>query len=64
MKNYTFFWESDSCFSNWHPARFTHKGKSFANSEQAFMWEKAKTAKTNRIPFSILNRKFRRAIDG
>lgn len=41
MKNYTFFWESDSCFSNWHPARFTHKGKSFANSEQAFMWEKA-----------------------
>lgn len=38
---YTFFWESDSCFSNWHAARFTHKGKTFSNSEQAFMWEKA-----------------------
>lgn len=36
---YKFFWNGP--FSNWHPAHFIYKGHNFANSEQAFMWEKA-----------------------
>jgi hypothetical protein len=36
---YTFFWNGP--FSNWHSAPFEYKGQHFANSEQAFMWEKA-----------------------
>ncbi len=39
MKYYHFFWGGP--FSNWHPANITYKGHQFANSEQAFMWEKA-----------------------
>lgn len=39
MTKYKFFWNGP--FSNWHPANFTYKGIDFANSEQAFMWEKA-----------------------
>lgn len=37
---YYFFW--DGPFSNWHPASFEYQGHRFANSEQAFMWRKAK----------------------
>lgn len=36
---YIFFWEGP--FSNWYPATFVYKQLHFANSEQAFMWEKA-----------------------
>jgi ribA/ribD-fused uncharacterized protein len=36
---YTFFWGGE--FSNWHPAKIKYKGHTFANSEQAYMWEKA-----------------------
>lgn len=39
MKYYHFFWGGP--FSNWCPAKITYKGHEFANSEQAFMWEKA-----------------------
>jgi ribA/ribD-fused uncharacterized protein len=34
-----FFWDGE--FSNWYPCKFRHKGITFFNSEQAFMWEKA-----------------------
>jgi ribA/ribD-fused uncharacterized protein len=37
---HVYFW-GDPTLSNWGPAPFTYKGKHFANSEQAFMWEKA-----------------------
>lgn len=37
---YVFFWGSE--LSNWYDCKFTHKGIPFKNSEQAFMWEKAK----------------------
>jgi hypothetical protein len=33
------FW--DGIYSNWHPAEIEYKGHKFANTEQAFMWEKA-----------------------
>lgn len=35
-----FFW--GGICSNWFPANFKYKEKKFSNSEQAFMWEKAK----------------------
>jgi ribA/ribD-fused uncharacterized protein len=35
-----FFWGTE--YSNWYGCGFTHKDKYFNNSEQAFMWEKAK----------------------
>lgn len=40
--NYTFFWETHYVFSNWHPAPFDMDGNHFSNSEQAFMYYKAK----------------------
>jgi ribA/ribD-fused uncharacterized protein len=36
---YVFFWGSE--FSNWYPVIFNYKNLRFANSEQAFMYEKA-----------------------
>lgn len=36
-----FFWESDSCFSNWAPAEFTLQGIKYENSEAALMYTKA-----------------------
>ncbi len=36
---YVFFWGSE--FSNWYSCQFEYKGYIFANTEQAFMWEKA-----------------------
>lgn len=35
------FWGDDDIFSNFHPATFVYKGKSFPSSEHAFMWHKA-----------------------
>lgn len=37
-----FFWQSDSSFSNWAPAEFTHQGIKFENSEAALMYMKAR----------------------
>jgi hypothetical protein len=37
---YVFFWGSE--LSNWHNCIFQYKGEVFHNTEQAFMWEKAK----------------------
>lgn len=37
---HVYFW-GDPTLSNWGPAPFTYKTRKFANSEQAFMWEKA-----------------------
>ena len=38
---HVYFW-GDPTLSNWGPAEFDYKGNHFFNSEQAFMWEKAK----------------------
>jgi len=37
---HVYFW-GDPTLSNWGPAPFMYEGHNFANSEQAFMWEKA-----------------------
>ena len=38
---HVYFW-GDPTFSNWGQARIVYKDKVFQNTEQAFMWEKAK----------------------
>jgi len=48
-----YFW--NSMFSNWFPAKFEYKGHDFANSEQAFMWEKALFFKDHKIADQVLN---------
>lgn len=39
---YLFFYSTTEIYSNWYPTRFKYEGISFANSEQAMMWGKAK----------------------
>jgi ribA/ribD-fused uncharacterized protein len=39
--NYTFFWQTESPFSNWHPAKYTCNEINFNCSEQGVMYDKA-----------------------
>ncbi len=39
---FVFFWETADIYSNWYPSKFRMEGNTFANSEQAMMYEKAK----------------------
>ena len=39
--NFTFFWRSDSPFSQWHPSRFKIDGRRFNCAEQYMMYAKA-----------------------
>lgn len=48
-----FFW--GNAFSNWFPCEIEYKGNTFANTEQAFMWEKAKFFGDEEIAEQILN---------
>jgi len=48
-----FFWGEE--FSNWYDCEFMYKGHKFYNSEQAFMWEKAKFFNDEEIANKILN---------
>ncbi len=41
MEQFEFFWGKASPFSNFYPCTFTLAGKTFKNSEQAFMYQKA-----------------------
>lgn len=41
-EKFIFFWETADIYSNWYPAKFRMNGITFANSEQAMMYEKAK----------------------
>ena len=52
-ETHIYFWGSE--FSNFHPCVFMYKGMQFANSEQAFMWEKAKFFGHDDIAVQILN---------
>lgn len=47
-----FFWGGE--FSNWYECQFVYKGHYFDNSEQAFMWEKAKFFNDEEIASKIL----------
>jgi ribA/ribD-fused uncharacterized protein len=42
MEKFTFFWRSQSPFSQWHPARFLIDGVEFNCAEQYMMYGKAK----------------------
>ena len=39
---HTFFWKSQSVFSQWHPAKFIYKDITFSSAEQFMMYSKAK----------------------
>jgi len=49
---YVFFW--GSVFSNWYSCIFMYEGERFNNSEQAFMWEKARYFNDERSAAAIL----------
>lgn len=44
-QQFTFFWGSDSPFSNWYPQWFTHQGIQYNCSEQFMMYQKARLFK-------------------
>lgn len=50
---HVYFW-GDPTFSNWGEAEFTYKRGNFANSEQAFMFEKAMLFEDYEIAAEIL----------
>eukprot|EP00122_Pirum_gemmata_P009831 Pgem_evm1s9075 len=39
--NYHFFWQTASCFSQFHPSKFESEGVQFICCEQAMMYNKA-----------------------
>lgn len=39
---HTYFWKSQSIFSQWHPAKFIYKDITFSSAEQFMMYSKAK----------------------
>jgi len=41
LEKFTFFWQTESPFSQWHPARFVVDGVSFNCAEQYMMYGKA-----------------------
>jgi hypothetical protein len=51
------FWQADSVFSNWHPARFEMSGHIFKNSEAAFMYMKAEYFADQEIMAALLLQK-------
>lgn len=54
MTNYTFFWKTESVFSNWHPSVFIHEGITFNCSEQFMMYHKAKLFNDTEIMEKIM----------
>ena len=53
-KDYVFFWGKNDIYSNFYPVKFKHQGRTFHNSEQAFMWRKAQYFKDWLIAGKIL----------
>lgn len=54
MSKFTFFWESDSPFSNWYPQSFDHEGKRYNCSEQYMMYKKAMLFKDTDVAEMIM----------
>lgn len=54
-KNYCFFWQTGSPFSNWHPATYTLNGVEFNCSEQGVMYAKAILFGDNKVAEQILS---------
>jgi ribA/ribD-fused uncharacterized protein len=53
-EQFIFFWATSEIYSNWHPARFRMNGHTFAHSEQAMMFEKAKLMGDTQMMAKIL----------
>lgn len=53
-KDYVFFWQTGSPFSNWHPSKYTYDNIEFNCSEQGVMWSKAKLFEDNESANKIL----------
>lgn len=54
MEEFTFFWETRSPFSQWHPSDFTLEGKDFNCAEQYMMYKKAMLFNDDQIAEQIL----------
>lgn len=52
---FTFFWLTQSPFSQWHPAIFTVNGKTFTSAEQYMMFQKAVLFRDRKIATEILD---------
>lgn len=55
MEKFTFFWRTQSPFSQWHPARFIVDGIEFNCAEQYMMYMKAKLFNDEEIAQKILD---------
>ena len=53
-KDFVLFWGKNDIYSNFYPVKFEHQGRTFQNSEQAFMWRKAQYFKDWLIAGKIL----------
>jgi ribA/ribD-fused uncharacterized protein len=53
-EQFIFFWATSEIYSNWYPARFRMNGNTFAHSEQAMMFEKAKIMGDTQMMAKIL----------
>lgn len=54
QRKFTFFWQDQSPFSQWHPAEFTVGGKRFVCAEQYMMYGKAVLFGDEAVAASIL----------
>ena len=54
MERFTFFWRTESPFSQWHPAEFNIDGIKFYCTEQYMMYKKAKFFNDEEIAQRIL----------
>ncbi|MGG1518248.1 NADAR family protein [Paenibacillus oryzisoli] len=55
MEKFTFFYRTESPFSQWHPALFEINGISFNCAEQYMMYQKAKLFKDEEIAAKVLS---------
>lgn len=52
---YTYFWKSQSIFSQWHPSKFIYKDITFSSAEQFMMYSKAKLFGADDIAQKIID---------
>jgi ribA/ribD-fused uncharacterized protein len=52
---HTYFWKSQSVFSQWHPAKFVYKDITFSSAEQFMMYSKAKMFNADDVAQKIMD---------
>lgn len=52
---YTYFWKSQSTFSQWHPSKFIYKNITFSSAEQFMMYSKAKLFGSDDVAQKIMD---------